>query len=570
MSGPPVMKSWLNWGEVSGKPGTVEELRALLCKYSPTSVLIACSQISVHLNYGPEGKTTPNKELTAKYIPFLFIPSLVPRVRKAHELDRVIFFQGQLRAIAAEITRLPPMPDESLPAIENHELGELMLRAAELLMAVHPKPTDPWDALANLAVQWIPFYELDSPTDPFTQLMRIYIMLTVNIPRLTAKGPLPFDVAAEFEKVFGFPLKLYINFMFLMMMHATIQRDELQLKYQVVNPLGPLWLASTTLTSETIHQVMATVSFDLAKMKLPGKPNGYADFTFLRANPYFSHESNYFCLDYDFGFNKLESGVLYGVLDNLPKELREPYLSFWGPIFEDYLAWLFETYASAKHNTYYPSPTYTNGNQICDAIVICGTTAVLIEAKIATCDIKTKYSGDYKLMKSYLETKLVGTPKKRKGVTQLLAAFDAIVKGPKDALPPYLAKMNKIIPLIVTKDEVGSSYIINTYLDKRLEEQINRKEYRPYTITPLVVMSVGTMERAMSSLAKMSLGAILEDRIGANRELSRPFEAASKYVHKGTARNMPEHMKLMSGAINEVMKEFGIKEDDGSPGRVSV
>lgn len=82
----------------------------------------------------------PNKKLTAKYIPFLFLPGLVPRVRKAHELDRVIFFQGQLRAIAAEVTRLPPMPDENLPAIENHQLGELMLPAAELLMAVHPRP----------------------------------------------------------------------------------------------------------------------------------------------------------------------------------------------------------------------------------------------------------------------------------------------------------------------------------------------------------------------------------------------------------------------------------------------
>lgn len=63
--------------------------------------------------------------------------------------------------------------------------------------------------------------------------------------------------------------------------------------------------------------------------------------------------------------------------------------------------------------------------------------------------------------------------------------------------------MNKLIPLIVTKDEVGSSYIVNTYLDKRFEEQIKRKEYRPTTITPLVAMSAGTMERAMSSLAKM-------------------------------------------------------------------
>jgi len=38
-----------------------------------------CSQLSVHLNYGPEGKTTPSKELTEKYIPFCFRPILQPR-----------------------------------------------------------------------------------------------------------------------------------------------------------------------------------------------------------------------------------------------------------------------------------------------------------------------------------------------------------------------------------------------------------------------------------------------------------------------------------------------------------
>jgi hypothetical protein len=220
------MKSWLNWGEVSGKAGTIEELRVLLGKHAPTSVFIACSQISVHLNYGPEGKTTPSDELTAKYIPFLFPPPLAQRVKKAQELGRVIFFQGQLRSIAAEVTRLSPMPDESLPAIENHELGELMLRAAELLLAVHSKPTDPMDALANQAVHWVPFYELASPTDPFTQWMRIYTMLTVSIPRLAARRLLAFDIAAEFEKVFGFALKLYIDFMFLMMMHATVQQSH--------------------------------------------------------------------------------------------------------------------------------------------------------------------------------------------------------------------------------------------------------------------------------------------------------------------------------------------------------
>jgi len=561
------MKYWLNWADVSGTASTIEDLRALLSKYSRTSVLLACSELSVHLNYGPEGKTTPSKDLTERYIPLLFPPELAAKAKVAHDKDRVIFFQGQLRYIAAEVTRLTPKPDETVPPIENHELRELLLRAAELLMFAHPKPTDPLDAAANLVAQFVPIYELDSPTDPFTQLMRIYIMLTVNIPRLAAKGTLPFDVPAEFEKVFGFPLKLYIDFMFLLMMHATIQRDELHLKNQTMTPLGPLWLKATTLSPETIHQVLSTVSFTLASMVPPKEPHGYADFTFLRDNPYFFHEDNYYCLDYEFGFGKLESGVIWRILDNLEASQKEPYLSFWGPVFEDYLAWLFETYASTKHNVYHASPKYADGKQICDSIVIWGNTAVLIEAKVATCDIETKYSGDYVRMKSYLETRLVGTPTRRKGVTQLLKAIENISKQPKD-LPPYLAKVSKVIPLILTKDEIGSSFMINNYLNQRFNDQLNRKDYKPLTITPLVTMSAGTVERAMRALAKMPLSTILENRITADHNLGRPFEAASKYVYKGTARNMPEHMTLMTAAINEVIKDFGIKEDDGSTGKV--
>jgi hypothetical protein len=568
MAGPPVMKYWLNWADVSGTPSTIEDLRALLGKYSRTSLLLACSQLSVHLNYGPEGKTTPSKELTAKYIPFLFPPDLAAKIKAAHDQDRIVFFQGQLRYICAEVTRLTSTPDDTLPAIENHELGELLLRTAELLMFSHQKPTDPLDAAANLVAQFVPVYELDSPTDPFTQLMRIYIMLTVNIPRLAAKGPLLFDVAAEFEKVFGFPLQLYIDFMFLLMMHATIQRDDLHLKNQATNPVGPLWLKSTTLAPETIHQVLGTVSFTLASMAPPQEPHGYADFTFLRDNPYFFHDENYYCLDYEFGFGKLESGVIWRILDNLGESQKEPYLSFWGPVFEDYLAWLFETYASTKHNVYYASPKYADGRQICDAIVICGTTAILIEAKVATCNIETKYSGEYTLMKAYLETKLVGTPKRRKGVTQLLKAIENIAKQHKEFLPSCLSKVTKIIPLIVTKDEIGSSFMINNYLNQRFDDQLNRKDYKPLTIAPLVTMSAGTVERAMRALAKMPLSTILENRIITDKNLGRPFEAASKYVHKGTARQMPEHMKLMTTAINEVIKDFGIKEEDGSPGTV--
>jgi hypothetical protein len=565
MAGPPQMKHWLNWRDVSGAPSTLDDFRALLSKYPRTSLLMACSELSVHLNFGPEGETAASNELTKKWIPFLFTPEIGARVTIAFERDRVIFFQGQLRYIAAETTRLNPAPDESLPLIENHELGELLLRAAELMAFVSPKPNDPFDALANIAVQFVPVYEIDPPSDAFTQLMRIYIMLTVNIPRLEAVKPLKFNVASEFEKAFGFSLQVYMEFMFALLMHMTIQRDSLHTNNETISPLGPLWLKTTTLPQDLIHKVLSTVSFTVASMGPIPNPVGYADFTFLRDNPYFCNQGNYYCLDYEFGLGKLESGVIWRVKENLPENEVEPYLSFWGPVFEDYIAWLFETYASKKLNEYYPSPKYADGkSEICDAIVMCGNTAILIEAKVATCDVETKYAGKYELMRKYLEKKLVGTPTARKGVSQLVKAIENIVTLPKESLPPYLAKFNKIIPVIITKDDIGSGWVINKYVNLRFEEQVNKKDYKLLTITPLVTMSAGTVERAMRALAKMPFSKVLEDRITANRDLGQPFEAASKYVHRGTARDMSEHMNLMKKIINEMIKDFGVMDPDGS------
>ena len=51
-----------------------------------------------------------------------------------------------------------------------------------------------------------------------------------------------------------------------------------------------------------------------------------------------------------------------------------------------------------------PNPTYVNStDQLCDQIVICGHTAVLIEAKLATCTAADRHSGDDEKVKGYLE-----------------------------------------------------------------------------------------------------------------------------------------------------------------------
>ena len=213
MAPPPEMRTWVTWHELTNTPrGTVEEFRSELRKHSRSSILKACSRLSVVFDYGPDAETAADAKVTAEWIPILFPPKLVPRLLAYAKQDRVIFFQAQLRYLSLEVIRLDPAPAEDLPVVANNALGELLLRAGELLYFEHAKPTDPLDVMANLIVQFLPIYEIDSPTDPSMRLLRFYIFLTVNIPRMSDELRI-FDVPDLFERHFGFPLKTYCEFL---------------------------------------------------------------------------------------------------------------------------------------------------------------------------------------------------------------------------------------------------------------------------------------------------------------------------------------------------------------------
>ena len=126
------------------------------------------------------------------------------------------------------------------------------------------------------------------------------------------------------------------------------------------------------------------------------KAHGYADFEFLKNHPYLRVDDKLYALDYEFAVAKLESGALWRVAGAMPKQRRLTYFGFWGDVFEEYVSWLFEHYADKAQNKCYPDPHYLfdkDDKPICDMIVICGSTAVLIEAKAATCKVETRYSG---------------------------------------------------------------------------------------------------------------------------------------------------------------------------------
>src|SRR5690242_16382122 len=106
---PPVkVRMWLTWSELTNGPRiTNDQLREQLAKYPKSGILIACAKLSVGLGYGPDACTLPADNVTDLYIPIVFPPALVPHVRRWFQQEgRLLFFNGQLRYLAAETVRL--------------------------------------------------------------------------------------------------------------------------------------------------------------------------------------------------------------------------------------------------------------------------------------------------------------------------------------------------------------------------------------------------------------------------------------------------------------------------------
>ena len=490
---PPKMKVWMTWSELTKSPRvTIEQFQAELAKYPKSSILIACTKLSVGFGYGPDARTIPPDNVADLHIPIVFPPALVPHVKRwVHQMGRLPFFNGQLRFLAAATVRL--QPEHPVPEIpengpRNNQYGELMLKSGELLYKKHVVVEDELDGYANIAAEFLPTYEITSPSDPMFSFLRFYIWLTKIIPRIP-ENLLKFDLETEFQKLFPFPIMTYAEFIAAFAMHAVQTRQKLTYDRPIDATLRKSWFKKTNIPEATIEQMFETVCFSLERMPELKDTLGYGDFEFLKDRPYFLFNDEMYMLDYEFAFGKLESAVIWRVLRNLPGNKKDPWLSYWGLVFEEYVTWMFQTYAAADLHEIYPSPTYLNStDQICDQIIVCGDTAVLIETKLATCTAADRHSGDYEKIRAYLEDRLVKT----KGVNQLLNAVNRF--GDSD-LPDYLKRINKIIPVIITRDDLGGSWGVNAYLNKRFKDQLGKKSHKRIVVTPLVSMSVSCLVR---------------------------------------------------------------------------
>jgi hypothetical protein len=173
----------------------------------------------------------------------------------------------------------------------------------------------------------LPTYEIASATEPLFSFVRFYIWLTKIIPRIPT-NLLKFNLEAEFQKVFPFPIITYAEFIAAFALHALQERQIQTYDKPIDAMLRRSWFKTTSVPGSTLEQMFETVSFSLDNMPNPKDTLGFGDFEFLKDRPYFLFNGEMYMLDYEFALGKLESAVIWRVLRSLPKDKKEPWLSY--------------------------------------------------------------------------------------------------------------------------------------------------------------------------------------------------------------------------------------------------
>ena len=244
------------------------------------------------------------------------------------------------------------------------------------------------------------------------------------------------------------------------------------------------WFSTCPIDKTKIEKFLLDISFSVEEFKsaFVGRNSGLTDFTPLKDRPLIRHKSKYWVIDLNLLIDKIDSGIFWKVHEYLPSNEREQFHQYWGENFQDYVNWLLKLSCKNVLNTVLEAPKFVNSHEeVCDALIVCGNSAVFIEAKGGLLTTEAKYGGNPNLLLKEFKKKLIGDDKKRKGVTQLThsinASFNKEDHRPIEGLD--FSRISTIFPVLLLKDDLGECIFVTHLLNRFFKPRIQRKKSIP-------------------------------------------------------------------------------------------
>jgi hypothetical protein len=553
-------KTYLQYSQVYGTKPDLAQLRDALSQQDRSTMLRVLSVLNFSLNYL---LTDPSDEAQRDAIQRFFPPLLTSAILKRGD---VVFHRHQLLYLIQEaIAHCPDLDLLKQGARHMTELGDIFLIANNLLFTPVKGSNSSDSDILQLILNFIPISEANLLTNPILKMGRSHLLVT-KFAEARRQSPGFFDIPLLFHKATGVQFKTFEALMSVVFTRLANVEQAKKDPTQFGIPsayLNQLRIDQAEISS--FFQMLAATPDDFAKSMNATSPRPN-DFRIIRDKPLVHIGEWFFPLDAPSGVEKFESGVFWSIFGSVSAQDKNPFSSFWGYLFEDYALWLLDQSCRPPLNRVYKNPRYAQNpeQEVCDAIVICGRTALFLEMKGNVITSDAKYSADIDKLRAEIEKKYVGTASDRKGIRQLASAIDIFVSGGKSAEIQNVdvRSISTIIPVLVTRDDFGGYFGVNAYLNTRFKEIRGSATHR-ISVTSCVCICSDTLEKLTPYLTDTSLGDILSSRLRNDKTLRAPFFARVGSIlerkNKGGPDRQPVLLKEATFAIKEIAKEvFGI------------
>jgi hypothetical protein len=567
LGGAPQYLVLLTYREVfGGSRPTLAEFRARLATVWKVPLVRICAVLNALLRPEADSRELFNTAAHRAFVRAYFpgeIGKLILRATEG-ERPRVVFHRQQLLFVAKEALQYASA-DPSLPMISNSALGELLLIANDLMhFESDDGSTDTLDSFAKLATTMLPIQEAANGNVRH-KILRSYQMTKIASD-LAGEKPY-FDLAALFKNATNLDLFDFYAFVTSAMSRFHHFDPEKFLKDPFSYSLDEQWFSSTKMSSASIQAffslVAATPQEFAQRLQTSRGPN---DLTAFRDKPLLRTHPKLDLIDLWILAEKFDSGPFWLIHSSLSDKQRPDFHSFWGRLFEKYIADLFQSSADGVLNRAYASPVFSGTNEeLSDTVIVCDRALILIEAKGTTFTSRAKYEGDYKLLRQEIESKLIESKDRLQAVNQLARNIERAFGATRQKVDGIdLTYVTQVFPVIVTRDDLGGVAGVNGFLGSRFQEILNRKDLT-VSVAPLVCLSSEHAEALSAYLSDTKLVDILEAHIRANRKgqaryLTMPFFAVPNAVltRKGQ-RAIPNQKADFDELIQTCLERLGLE-----------
>ena len=266
------------------------------------------------------------------------------------------------------------------------------------------------------------------------------------------------------------------------------------------------------------------------------------------------------CVDPSFLLDKLETGVLWIIRDELEERKKDSSRIFalWGEVFAEYAASILKRAIKAQIQSVEKcliAPKYTvqKSDECTDIAIVGNDTLVLLECKASVLTSEAKFSGDFGKLRQELKRKVV----EEKGIPQLWKAIQHLghkdKKVRREVEGVDISKVKKIYPVLVLADHTFSAPCMNWFLDSEFQRVVNGNVLKKgLEIRPLTVLSIANLEQLEPWLTDIPFSVHLENWLTLFKQDDLlGFNRYTYLLHEET----PRENRFMAETFNQIKDE---------------